>query len=146
MCVGVVRLGDDGGNWGRREAHACGGAALRSRRLVLYGNFPLWRGTGANPLRLRACVHHVSFFLADCFLFVMNIRFAVAGTFALIGGAAALLMVVSILQSCRQGGEPHDMGTDARPGETPTTAVAEPPAQHAGAHAPNAAALTIPRE
>jgi hypothetical protein len=30
-------------------------------------------------------------------------RLALAGTFALIGGAAALLMLASILYSCRQG-------------------------------------------
>ena len=40
-------------------------------------------------------------------------RFALAGTFALIGGAATLLMVASILYSCREGGTPHDMGNQS---------------------------------
>jgi hypothetical protein len=40
-------------------------------------------------------------------------RLALAGSFTLIGGAAALLMLVSILYSCRQGGQPHDMGTQS---------------------------------
>ncbi len=45
-------------------------------------------------------------------------RLAAAGTFALIGGAAALLMVASILYSCRRGGQPHDMGFESWAPET----------------------------
>ncbi|MFB6249085.1 MAG: hypothetical protein ABEL97_10995 [Salinibacter sp.] len=57
-------------------------------------------------------------------------RLAAAGTFALIGGAAALLMVASILYSCRQGGQPHDMGFESWAPEAasaPTTASAPLP-------------------
>ncbi len=74
-------------------------------------------------------------------------RLAVAGIFAMIGGAATLLMVASILQSCRQGGQPHDMGTDAHPThEIPTTETEiEPPSERSVTHAPDAAELTLPR-
>jgi len=34
-------------------------------------------------------------------------RYALAGTFATIGGLATLILVASILYSCRQGGTPH---------------------------------------
>jgi hypothetical protein len=57
-------------------------------------------------------------------------RLALAGTFALIGGAAALLMLASILYSCRQGGQPHDMGFESWAPEAaspPTVASAPRP-------------------
>jgi flavin reductase (DIM6/NTAB) family NADH-FMN oxidoreductase RutF len=65
-------------------------------------------------------------------------RLALAGSFTLIGGAAALLMLVSILYSCRQGGQPHDMGTQSW---TPTSD--EPPAV-AFAPAPESSPETVP--
>ena len=58
-------------------------------------------------------------------------RLTVAGLFAMIGGAATLLMVASILYSCRQGGHPHDMGNDPHSGrlDAPPTVVTTPEAR-----------------
>lgn len=72
-------------------------------------------------------------------------RLAVAGAFALIGGAAALLMVASILQSCRQGGHPHDMGNDDHSGSSSHSSeqIVEPPAERTVTHAPDAAKVTL---
>lgn len=39
-------------------------------------------------------------------------RLAAAGTFALLAGAATLLLLASIFYSCRVGGEPHEMGNE----------------------------------
>jgi len=53
-------------------------------------------------------------------------RTAAAGTFALLAGGATLLMLASIVYSCRGGGHPHDMGTsskDASSHSTPTAQV-----------------------
>jgi hypothetical protein len=56
-------------------------------------------------------------------------RLAAAGTFALIGGAATLLLLASILFSCGQGGHPHDMGTQSwAPASDAPPAVASAPA------------------
>jgi len=41
-------------------------------------------------------------------------RLAAAGTFALLAGGATLILVASILYSCRQGGDPHNPRPDAR--------------------------------
>lgn len=72
-------------------------------------------------------------------------RFTVAGIFAMIGGAATLLLVVSILYSCRQGGQPHDMGTDARSNDSAPSVVEEAAESSPTARrSPNAARLTIP--
>ena len=40
-------------------------------------------------------------------------RLAAAGTFALLAGGATLILVASILYSCRQGGDPHNPRSDA---------------------------------
>jgi hypothetical protein len=40
-------------------------------------------------------------------------RLAAAGTFALLAGAFGLLLLASIVFSCQQGGQPHEMGADA---------------------------------
>jgi len=40
-------------------------------------------------------------------------RLAAAGTFALLAGGASLILVASILYSCRQGGDPHNPRSDA---------------------------------
>ncbi|MFO8098250.1 MAG: hypothetical protein R6T83_01350 [Salinibacter sp.] len=40
-------------------------------------------------------------------------RLATAGVFALLAGAFGLLLLASVVFSCRQGGEPHEMGTEA---------------------------------
>jgi len=42
-------------------------------------------------------------------------RLAAAGSFALLAGAFGLLLLASIVFSCRQGGTPHEMGTNAPP-------------------------------
>jgi len=39
-------------------------------------------------------------------------RTALAGTFALLAGLVSLILLASIVYSCRQGGHPHDMGTE----------------------------------
>ena len=55
-------------------------------------------------------------------------RTAAAGTFALLAGGATLLLVASILYSCRGGARPHDMGTssnDATPSHSETAASVE---------------------
>jgi hypothetical protein len=41
-------------------------------------------------------------------------RLAAAGTFTLLAGGATLILVASILYSCRQGGDPHNPRPDAR--------------------------------
>lgn len=52
-------------------------------------------------------------------------RLATAGTFALLAGGATLLLVASILYSCRQGGDPHNPRSDASgPSTTVPSAVA----------------------
>jgi hypothetical protein len=61
-------------------------------------------------------------------------RFTVAGIFAMIGGAATLLLVASILYSCRQGGQPHDMGTDAHSGGSSHASVVENEVPSVAAH------------
>jgi hypothetical protein len=51
-------------------------------------------------------------------------RLTAAGLFATIGGVATLLLVASILYSCRQGGHPHDMGTQSwTPSDTDATST-----------------------
>lgn len=50
-------------------------------------------------------------------------RQVTAGIFSLLLGAATLLLLVSILQSCHQGGHPHAAGTNIE-GGTPSTHVA----------------------
>jgi hypothetical protein len=40
-------------------------------------------------------------------------RLAAAGTFALLAGGATLILVASILYSCREGGSPHNPRSDA---------------------------------
>jgi hypothetical protein len=55
-------------------------------------------------------------------------RTAAAGTFALLAGGATLLLVASILYSCRGGARPHDMGTgstDAPPSQSEAAASME---------------------
>ena len=69
-------------------------------------------------------------------------RFTVAGIFAMIGGAATLLLVVSILYSCRQGGQPHDMGTQSwAPQSEPSPTVVVGP----GDANPDGHAIPVPR-
>ena len=53
-------------------------------------------------------------------------RLAAAGTLALFAGGAALLLVASILYSCRGGSQPHDMGTSAT-GVNPSRVSESPP-------------------
>lgn len=73
-------------------------------------------------------------------------RLAVAGLFASIGGAATLLLVASILYSCRQGGHPHDMGNDDHSGGSSHSSVVEDPAPSVAARQdPDAERLTISR-
>lgn len=74
-------------------------------------------------------------------------RFTVAGIFAMIGGGATLLLVASILYSCRQGGQPHDMGTDAGSSARPShaTVVDDAPAERPVAYAPSAQKLSLNR-
>ena len=73
-------------------------------------------------------------------------RLTVAGLFAMIGGAATLLMVASILYSCRQGGQPHDMGTDAHSNDSAPPVVEEADESSPTARrSRNAARLTVPR-
>ncbi|PSQ96358.1 MAG: hypothetical protein BRD55_06730 [Bacteroidetes bacterium SW_9_63_38] len=72
-------------------------------------------------------------------------RLAVAGAFATIGGAATLLMVASILYSCRQGGHPHDMGTDAHSEDAPShSSVMEPPVDPRPAAPSSARKVVLP--
>jgi hypothetical protein len=53
-------------------------------------------------------------------------RLAAAGTFALLAGGATLILVASILYSCRQGGDPHNPRSDASsPSTTPPPAQVE---------------------
>jgi len=47
-------------------------------------------------------------------------RLAAAGTFALLAGGATLILVASILYSCRQGGDPHNPRSDANSPSTTT--------------------------
>ncbi len=42
-------------------------------------------------------------------------RLAAAGTFTLLAGAFGLLLLASIVFSCRQGGTPHEMGATSPP-------------------------------
>ena len=74
-------------------------------------------------------------------------RLTVAGLFAMIGGAATLLMVASILYSCRQGGHPHDMGTDAHSGGSSHSSVVEDAKESSptARRHPNATRLTVPQ-
>jgi len=63
-------------------------------------------------------------------------RLAAAGTFALLGGAATLLLLASILFSCGQGGHPHDMGTQSwTPDSDPPPTVASAAASDTEANA-----------
>mgnify|MGYP006420683137 CR=1 FL=1 len=72
-------------------------------------------------------------------------RLTVAGLFATIGGAAALLMVASVLYSCRQGGHPHDMGTDAHSEDGPShSSVMSTPADRPPTASQSAARITLP--
>lgn len=54
-------------------------------------------------------------------------RTALAGTFALVGGAATLLLLASIVYSCEMGGTPHENRYNSEGnvenGENATTAV-----------------------
>jgi len=73
-------------------------------------------------------------------------RLTVAGLFAMIGGAATLLMVASILYSCRQGGHPHDMGNDSYSGGSSHSSVVEDSAPPVAARpGSDAGRLTISR-
>jgi len=65
-------------------------------------------------------------------------RLAAAGTFALIGGAATLLLLASILFSCGKGGHPHDMGTQS------WTPASDAPPAVAFAPAPETPSETVP--
>ena len=40
-------------------------------------------------------------------------RTALAGSFFLLTGLVSLILLASIVYSCRQGGRPHEMGTEA---------------------------------
>jgi hypothetical protein len=67
-------------------------------------------------------------------------RLAAAGTFALLGGAFGLLLLASIVFSCRQGGTPHEMGSTS-PSASPTEAHASVPTGDAALD--NGTAMTI---
>ena len=73
-------------------------------------------------------------------------RLTVAGLFAMIGGAATLLMVASILYSCRQGGHPHDMGNDSHSSDGSHSSVVEEHAEPTATarRAQDAAPVTLP--
>jgi hypothetical protein len=47
-------------------------------------------------------------------------RFTLAGTFASLAGAATLLLLFSIVYSCRMGGEPHESRYNSEHDRTPT--------------------------
>jgi len=70
-------------------------------------------------------------------------RFTVAGIFAMIGGAATLLLVASILYSCRQGGHPHEMGNTSPSSDEHHAAVVDDAPETPGAHAPSSQKLTV---
>lgn len=70
-------------------------------------------------------------------------RLTAAGIFAMIGGAATLLLVASILYSCRQGGHPHEMGnTSPSSGENHSAVVDDAPETPA-ANTPSSQKLTV---
>ena len=75
-------------------------------------------------------------------------RYALAGTFALIGGLATLLLVASILHSCGQDGTPHETpyNSEASPSdeEPVRVSVAVPPAQRSGVDASTVSTARIP--
>lgn len=77
-------------------------------------------------------------------------RTAIAGTFALLTGAVSLILLASIVYSCRQGGHPHDMGTQdhgssshsmSHPSSVPTLVKKSPSSGASGARARNVTAL-----
>jgi len=73
-------------------------------------------------------------------------RFTVAGIFAMIGGAATLLLVASILYSCRQGGHPHEMGkTPDVDEERPAHSSVVEDAAEPTAALPSVQKVTLPR-
>ncbi len=43
-------------------------------------------------------------------------RYGIAGIFALLAGGATLLLLASIVYSCRLGGHPHEMGNEKSSG------------------------------
>lgn len=66
-------------------------------------------------------------------------RLAAAGTFALLAGGVTLILVASILYSCRGGGQPHDMGTSATDADPSDVTYSPPPQVVNETRAPEAA-------
>ena len=78
-------------------------------------------------------------------------RYALAGTFATIGGLATLILVASILYSCRQGATPHqtpyNSGTEAQSGSSShsSSSVAPAPRTVLNGRPDSAVQLTVER-
>lgn len=75
-------------------------------------------------------------------------RFAIAGTFALIGGAAGLVLLTSILYSCQQGGTPHQTpynseGETSTPHSSSSINTMDPGALHPAPASPPSSAIGL---